>query len=401
MTDQVINPRFRGFICTAAHPAGCAANVQRQIAVARAGGPGRGLGRVLVVGSSAGYGLASLITAIWGHGAEAVSCCLERPAEKDRTASAGWYNLAAVHRQARADGKRIRTINGDACSTAVKEQVVAALDGKPIDLLVYSLAAPKRTDPATGTTHASVLKPIGAPYTAKTINLDTEQVQPITLQPATDAEIANTVKVMGGEDWALWIRRLREAKLLAPQCRTVAYSYIGPAITHPIYRAGTIGRAKDDLEATAHRLDQELAPLQGHAWVSINKALVTQASSAIPVVPLYISLLYRVMKRQGSHEGTIEQMVRLFADHLAPGRQPRVDAQGRIRLDDREMASAVQQEIDQLWQRVETSTLAELSDFAAFKREFRGLYGFEVEGIDYARPVEVDVPLDAEAKPVA
>ncbi len=395
MSQMVPDPRFRGFLCTSAHPVGCARNVERQIALARAA-KGGGIKRALVVGSSAGYGLASLITAVWGYGAEALGVCVERAPDgaKGRTGSAGWYNVAALSRQAAADGKKVRTINADACAQATKDQVIEALRAAgPIDLLVYSLAAPFRVDPATGTKHQSVLKTIGQPYTAKTINLDTEQVGPITIQPATEAEIANTVKVMGGEDWTLWMKALQGAQLLAPGCRAVAYSYIGPKLTHPIYRAGTIGRAKDDLEATARRLDQELASSGGRAWVSINKALATQASSAIPVVPLYISLLYKVMKARGTHEGTIEQMVRLFAEHLGPGRTPRVDAEGRIRIDDREMAPEVQAAVGALWEQVDTANLGAISDFAGFRSDFRGLYGYEIAGVDYAKPVEVDVPL--------
>ncbi len=397
MPKVVLNPRFRGFICTSAHPTGCAQNVQRQIGLARSGGPGSGIRRALVIGASAGYGLSSLITAVWGYGADTLALCFERPAEaeKERSATAGWYNLAEVRRQAALDGKTVLFQNGDACATAAKQQAIAALASQgPIDLLIYSLAAPFRTDPATGIKHSSVLKPIGASYTSKTVTLDPpEQIQPITLAQATDAEIANTVKVMGGEDWALWVQALREARLLAPRFRTVAYSYIGPKMTHPIYRAGTIGRAKDDLEATAHRLDAGLSAVEGHAWVSINKALVTNASSAIPVVPLYISLLYRVMKRRGVHEGTIEQMVRLFRDHLAPGRTPAFDEAGRIRIDDREMDPQVQAEVAELWEKVDTGNLMALSDFAGFRQDFRGLFGFELPGVAYDQPVEIDLPL--------
>ena len=393
MAELVLNPRFRGFICTSAHPAGCAANVAAQVAVAKAS-PGAPLKNVLVVGSSAGYGLASLITAVFGHGAHALGVCFDRNASGDRSGSAGWYNLAAVHAQAKAAGKKVETINGDGFSTAIKEQVVAALKARfaPIDLMVYSLAAPQRTDPA-GVVHKSVLKPIGAAYTAKTVNLDTNEVGPITIQGANDAEIAATLKVMGGEDWAMWIDALRAAGLLAPGFRTVAYSYIGPQITHAIYRAGTIGRAKDHLEATAHQLDAGLKAIGGNAWVSVNKALVTQASSAIPVVPLYISLLYKVMKQAGSHEGTIEQIVRLFRDHIGPGKTPKVDSAGRIRIDDREMDAPVQAAVAKLWEQVSTENLATISDFAGFRREFRGLYGYELDGIDYAKAVELDQPL--------
>jgi len=392
MANVVVNPRIRGFICLTSHPDGCAANVARQVAVAEAAG-GPAIGNALVIGSSAGYGLASLITLLFGHRAKVLGACFERPGAGEKAGSAGWYNLAAVHALAKERGRQVETINGDAFAAAGKDAVIAALKARfgKLDYVVYSVATPKRTDPATGTVHSSVLKPIGAPYTAKTIDLDADLVKPITLQAASDAEIAATVTVMGGDDWALWIRALSAAGVLAPGCRTVAYSYIGPQVTHAIYRAGTIGGAKDHLEATARTLDAELRQgVGGRAWVSVNKALVTQASSAIPVVPLYISLLYRVMKDAACHEGTIEQMVRLWHDHLAPGREPTVDDRGRIRVDDREMGAAIQAEVDRRWQQIDSGNLLTLSDYASFKREFRNLYGFEVDGIDYAQPVEVE-----------
>jgi enoyl-[acyl-carrier protein] reductase / trans-2-enoyl-CoA reductase (NAD+) len=396
MAAVTINPRIRGFICLSAHPEGCAANVQRQVELAKKDGPGSGIGTALVVGSSAGYGLSSLITALFGYGAKSLSVCFERPGNGEKTASAGWYNLAEVHRLAKAAGRQIETINGDAFSSAIKEQAVAALKARfgKIDLLVYSLASPKRTDPATGATHSSVLKPIGAPYESKTINLDTDQIGPIAIQPATEADIDNTVKVMGGDDWRMWVDALRAADLLAPGFRTVAYSYIGPQLTHAIYRAGTIGRAKDHLESTARAMDRHLSSaIGGHAWVSVNKALVTQASSAIPVVPLYISLLYKVMKAKGTHEGTIEQMLRLFKTHIGPGKTPTLDADGRIRIDDREMAADVQAAVAKVWTEVTSENLLAVSDYAGFKKEFRNLFGFELPGIDYAKPVEVEKPL--------
>ncbi|MBA2481913.1 MAG: trans-2-enoyl-CoA reductase family protein [Planctomycetes bacterium] len=396
MSAVTINPRIRGFICLSAHPEGCAANVQRQVELAKKDGPGSGIGTALVVGSSAGYGLSSLITAVFGYGAKALSVCFERPGNGEKTASAGWYNLAEAHRLAKAAGRQLETINGDAFSIPIKEQAVAALKARfgKIDLLIYSLASPKRTDPATGTTHSSVLKPIGPPYESKTINLDTDQIAPITIQPATDVDIENTVKVMGGDDWRMWVEALRAADLLAPGFRTVAYSYIGPQLTHAIYRAGTIGRAKDHLESTARAMDQELSKsLGGHAWVSVNKALVTQASSAIPVVPLYISLLYKVMKAKGTHEGTVEQMLRLFRTHIGPGKQPTLDADGRIRIDDREMAKDVQDAVAKVWTDVTSENLMAVSDYAGFKREFRSLFGFEMPGIDYQTPTEVERPL--------
>ncbi len=395
MPTAVINPRIRGFICTTAHPTGCAANARALIELARAGGPGKGLGVVLVVGSSAGFGLASLATSIFGYGADAVGVCFERPASIDKPGTAGFYNLAEMHRQAKVTGRRLTTINGDAFSHAVKQQAIAALQalGRPVDLVVYSLASPKRKDPDSDTVWGSVLKPLGDAYTAKTVDLDTDQIKDVTLPTASADEKTGTIKVMGGEDWKMWIDVLGAAGVLAPTCRTVAYSYIGPKVTHAIYRAGTIGAAKDHLEATGRELNVRLAKTGGGAWVSVNKALVTQASSAIPVVPLYISLLYKVMKAKGTHEETGEQIVRLFKDHLAPGRQPKLDEQGRIRVDDLEMDPAVQAEVDRLWQQVSSENLVASSDYASFKTGFRRLFGFEVPGIDYAVPVEMAAEL--------
>jgi enoyl-[acyl-carrier protein] reductase/trans-2-enoyl-CoA reductase (NAD+) len=396
MAKVVINPRIRGFICLTSHPAGCAANVRRQVDLATKGGPGKGIGNALVIGSSAGYGLSSLITLAWGHGAKVLGACFERPGQGEKPGSGGFYNLAEVHRLAKAQGKQIETINGDAFAQAGKDAVIAALKARfgKLDCIVYSVATPKRTDPATGTTYTSTLKPIGPAYNSKTIDLDSDQIKPVTIQPATDADIEATVKVMGGDDWLLWMKALKDADLLAPNCRTVAYSYIGPALTHAIYRAGTIGRAKDHLEATAKTITSDvLKGLGGHAYVSVNKALVTQASSAIPVVPLYISLLYKVMKEKKVHEGTIEQMVRLWAEHLAPGRTPTLDEAGRIRVDDWEMRADVQEATAKLWEQVGSENLMAISDYASFKREFRQLFGFEVDGINYAEPVEVEATL--------
>ncbi len=400
MPQAVIKaPISRSFLVLNAHPAGCALNVQRMVKQTKAAIPGTGLGNVVVIGGSAGYGLASLIAAVFGHGAKALNLCFERPPEpgKERTGSAGWYNLAEVHRLAKAEGRTIVTHNGDAFSTAMKQQAIATLKERfgKVDTLVYSIASPRRTDPTTGHTFASVLKPIDVAYQSKSVNLETDQVVSANVLPASEAEIAATVKVMGGEDWAYWVEALRHAGLLAPGFRTVAYSYIGPRVTHPIYRAGTIGRAKDHLETTAHRLDYHLrATLGGGAWVSVNKALVTQAASAIPVVPLYISMLYRVMKTKGTHEGTCEQIIRLFREHIGPGRSPLLDEQGRIRLDDLELDPVVQAEVAALWDQIDSGNLATLSDYAAFKREFRQLFGFEVEGVDYDAPVEIDAALE-------
>jgi enoyl-[acyl-carrier protein] reductase/trans-2-enoyl-CoA reductase (NAD+) len=403
MPVQTVSARIRGFICLNAHPAGCAANVREQIdVVSRSPGTAEraatqgSIANALVIGASTGYGLSSLLTTVFGYGARAVGVCLERPPQGDRTASAGWYNLAEAHRLARHAGRPLTTINGDAYSQAIKDQVIAHLrqTGAKLDTVVYSLASPKRVDPATGATWSSVLKPLGAPYRSKSISLGSDQIQTVELPPATEAEVEATRKVMGGEDWELWLSALLDADLLAPGCRTVAYSYIGPALTYPIYRSGTIGQAKEHLEATARTLSQRLgAQLGGAAYVSVNKALTTQASSAIPVVPLYISILYKVMKAKGTHEGTAAQIARLFADHLAPGRTPQVDDHGRIRLDDREMDPTTQHEVSALWDRITTENLFELTDYAGFKREFRALFGFEVPGIDYAEAVETDIGL--------
>ena len=396
MPLQTVAARIRGFICLNAHPAGCAENVRAQVEIARRGAPGAGLGHALVVGASTGYGLSSLATTVFGYGARAVGVCLERAPQGDKTASAGWYNLAALGRLARETGHDVAFVNGDAYTDEVKAQTIALLKkrGAKLDSVVYSLASPKRTDPKTGVTHSSVLKPLGAPFVSKSIGLGNDQVQTVELAPATDADVEATRKVMGGEDWELWMRPLLEADLLAKGCRTVAYSYIGPELTYPIYRSGTIGKAKEHLEETARALTKELGPrLGGAAYVSVNKALVTQASSAIPVVPLYISLLYKVMKAAGTHEGTGEQIARLFRDHLAPGRAPTLDAGGRIRVDDLEMQPAVQKRISELWDQVTTENLFSLTDYAGFKQEFRSLFGFEVPGVDYVAPIETDIPM--------
>lgn len=395
MPTAVINPRIRGFICITSHPAGCAANVRSLIDLVRAGAPGKGLGCVLVIGSSTGFGLASLASSMFGYGADAVGVCYERPPLEDKPGTAGFYNLAEMHRQAKAAGRSLTTINADAFAHATKAQTIAALKalGKPVDLVIYSLASPRRKDPDSDTVWGSVLKPITGTYTNKTVDLDTDQVVNASIPPATEAEKLGTIKVMGGEDWELWINELGKAGLLAPACRTVAYSYIGSQVTHAVYRGGTIGAAKDHLEVTGKRLHERLAKTGGGAWVSVNKALVTQAASAIPVVPLYLAVLYKVMKRLGTHEDTGEQIVRLFRDHLAPGKQPTLDAAGRIRVDDLEMDPKVQAEVDQVWKDVTTANLLETSDYAGFKTDFRRLFGFEVPGVDYTQPVEISAQL--------
>jgi enoyl-[acyl-carrier protein] reductase/trans-2-enoyl-CoA reductase (NAD+) len=396
MPLQIIKRRSRGFICVNAHPEGCRRNVERWIAGVR-GKVSAGQNapkNVLVIGASTGYGLASRIAAAWGYGAKTLGVFFERPPEGDKTATAGHYNTVALHAIAKRDGLFAASINGDAFSDEIKRAAAETIrkEMAPVDLVIYSLASPKRTDPRTGKVHSSVLKPVGQPYTNRTIELDSEKVVSVTLQPANEEEIADTVAVMGGDDWRRWMDMLLEEKLLAPGARTLAYSYIGPEITWPIYRDGTIGQAKKDLERTAKDLDAVLAKqLGGNAWVSVNKAVVTQASAAIPVVPLYLSLLPLAMKKNNLDEGPLEQMRRLFTDFLCTGHAPKLDEARRLRLDDREMRSDVQGEVAALWPQVTTENLREVSAFAAFQREFRGLFGFEVEGVDYEQPTETDL----------
>ena len=391
MSSQVVRPRMRGFISVTAHPDGCAANVRSQVAVTRSAAANGHFANALVIGSSAGYGLASALCACFGYAAATLGVCFERPSTGDRGGTAGWYNLAEAHRLAHEQGRHFETINGDAFSHAVKDEAIEALRERfgPLDLVVYSLAAPRRQDPDGETVWSSVLKPIGAPYRDKSIDLRSHKVFAAAIEPSGEDEIADTIKVMGGEDWALWIDRLMAAELLAPGARTVAYSYIGPQLSNAIYRSGTIGRAKEHLEATAHDLRTRLQRFGGQAFVSINQAVVTQSSAAIPAVPLYMSLLLKVMQRRGTHEGTIEQIVRLFGDHLAPGAVPAPDDRGLLRLDDLEMEAAVQAEVAELWNRVNSDNLEQLSDYALYRRSFEQQFGFAVEGVDYEQPTEL------------
>jgi enoyl-[acyl-carrier protein] reductase/trans-2-enoyl-CoA reductase (NAD+) len=388
---MVIKPKIRGFICTTAHPMGCAAHVRQQIDYVRQKGALNGMPkRVLVIGSSTGYGLASRIVPAFAGGAGTLGVFFEKESEADRTGTAGWYNSVAFEKEARAAGLYAKSINGDAYSDAIKEQVIATIkaDLGQVDAVIYSLASPRRTHPKTGATHKSTLKPIGAAFTNKTVDTDKGLVNEITIEPASDQEVADTVAVMGGEDWEMWIDALEKAGVLADGATTVAYSYIGPTLTWAIYRNGTIGKAKEDLEATAARLNARLGAKGGRALVSVNKALVTQASSAIPVVPLYISLLYKVMKADGSHEGCIEQIQRLFAERLANGASLKLDEVGRVRLDDLEMRDRIQNAVSDLWPKVTSENLAELSDIAGYRTEFLKLFGFGLPGVDYEADVD-------------
>ena len=393
---MIIKPKIRGFICTTAHPEGCAAHVREQIDFVRSQGPLRDMpARVLVIGSSTGYGLASRIVPAFGGKAATIGVFFEKPGEEGKTGSAGWYNSVAFERAAHAEGLYAKSINGDAFSDAVKEQVIGLIkqDLGTVDCVIYSLASPRRTHPRTGVVHHSTLKPNGGTFTAKTVNTDKGVVSEISIEPANEQEQRDTVAVMGGEDWQMWIDALNNAGVLAGNATTVAYSYLGPKVTWDIYRNGTIGLAKEDLEATAHRMDAQLDPKGGRAFVSINKALVTQASSAIPVVPLYISMLYKVMKAKGLHEGCIEQITRLFKDRLYNGAQPQPDEAGRIRIDDWEMRPDVQSEVETLWEQVTTENLNELTDIAGYRAEFLRLFGFGLPGVDYEKESEPVQPL--------
>lgn len=395
MAVQIVKPRIRGFICTNAHPAGCLANVQNQIGLIKENTPHKNTGlNALVVGASTGYGLASRIALTWGYGAKTLGLLYERPADERRTASAGYYNTVAFHQQAQQDGFSAESINGDAFSDEVKQEAIDQLKANfgKVDILVYSIAAPRRTHPRTGETHNSELKPIGEPYTGKTIDLNNEIVVPVTIEPANDKEISDTIAVMGGEDLEMWITALADAELLASEVKVVAYTYIGSALTWSIYRDGTIGKAKDDLKARVDALDEQLAnQFGGNAYISVNKAVVTQASAAIPVVPLYISILYDIMNAKGINEAPIGQMQRLFSEHLGPGLKPQLDSERYIRLDDRELRQDVTNVVTERWDKVNTDNFHELSDYAGYRRRFRNLFGFEVEGVDYDEAVETEI----------
>lgn len=390
-STMVIKPRIRGFICVTAHPTGCAAHVQEQIDYVQGQGLIQGTPKkVLVIGASTGYGLASRITAAFAGKAGTIGVFFEKPSENGKPATAGWYNSIAFEKAAKAAGLYAKNINGDAFSDAIKEQTIKAIkdDLGKVDMVVYSLASPVRTHPKTGTTFRSVLKPVGSTFTNKTLDTDRGVVKDVSIEPANEQEMQDTVEVMGGDDWRLWIDALKKADALADGVITVAYSYIGPEVTWPIYRDGTIGRAKKDVEVAAVDITKALSDLHGKAYVSVNKALVTQASSAIPVVPLYISLLYKVMKEANSHEGCIEQIYRLFNTQLYNGNRPRLDEEGRIRIDDWEMDAATQAKVQALWDKVTSENLNEISDFEGYKTEFLKLFGFGLTGVDYEKEVD-------------
>ena len=380
---MVVEPKVRGFICTTAHPVGCEQAVKEQIDYVKSQGKLDGAKKVLVIGSSMGYGLASRIAAAFGCGAATIGVMFDKPASGNKTATSGWYNTAAFEKFAAADGLYAKTVNGDAYSDEIKKEVIDLIksDLGKVDAVVYSLAAPRRT--VGETVYKSVLKTTGEAYTNKTIDLRNNAITEITLEPATEEEIEATVKVMGGEDWEDWIDALKAADAIEDNALTLAYSYIGPELTHPMYFNGSIGRAKAHLLATSKKLSQKGV----RAYVSVNKALVTQSSSAIPIVPLYISILYKVMKAKGNHEGCIEQMYRLFAK-LASGKLD-LDADGQIRMDDWEMQEDVQAEVSKMWDSINADNFRELTDMDGYWKDFYALFGFGVDGVDYS--VDVDV----------
>lgn len=382
---MIIEPRMRGFICTTSHPKGCEQNVKNQIEYVKSKGPINGTKKVLVIGASTGFGLASRITSAFGSNAGTIGVFFEKPPTEGKTASPGWYNSAAFEQQAHAAGLYAKSVNGDAFSNEVKRQTLDLIkaDLGQVDLIIYSLASPVRMHPVTGTLHRSTLKPIGSTFTNKTVDFHSGKVSEISIESCSGDDIENTVAVMGGEDWKMWIDALKAENLLAPGATTVAYSYIGPSLTEAVYRKGTIGRAKDDLEATAFAITDSLTDINGKAFVSVNKALVTQASSAIPVIPLYISLLYQIMKEEGIHEGCIEQIQRLFQERLFTSNEVPVDEKGRIRIDDLEMRPDVQDKVAKLWMEAVTENLSKIGDLEGYRKDFYNLFGFDVEGVDY------------------
>jgi enoyl-[acyl-carrier protein] reductase / trans-2-enoyl-CoA reductase (NAD+) len=393
---MIIKPRVRGFLCITTHPTGCEANVKNQIDYVKSQGEiADGPKRVLVIGASTGYGLASRISAAFGAGASTLGIFFEKEGTEKKPGTAGWYNSAAFHKFAEADGLYAKSINGDAFSDEIKAKTIATIkeDLGQIDLVVYSLASPRRQHPVTGVVHNSTLKPIGGAATQKGVNTDKEEVQDFHLEAASQDEIDNTVAVMGGEDWQMWIDALDDAGVLADGAKTTAYTYIGDKLTWDIYWHGTIGAAKKDLDKRVVSIRERLAAKGGDARVSVLKAVVTQASAAIPAMPIYLALLFKVMKERGVHEGCIEQVDGLFRDSLY-GSEPFTDDEGRLRADRKELDPEVQAAVGALWDQINTDTLRELSDFAGYKREFLQLFGFEIDGVDYDADVNPEVVIE-------
>ena len=397
---MIIKPKIRGFICTTTHPVGCEANVKEQIAYTKSlGSITKGPKKVLVIGSSSGYGLASRITAAFGSGAATIGVFYEKPATEKRPGTAGWHNSAAFEKLAHKEGLYAKSLNGDAFSHAAKDKVIELVkqDLGQLDLVIYSLASPVRKLPNTGEVVRSVLKPMGEPYRATAVDTDKDTLFEATVEPATDEEVAATVTVMGGEDWELWMGALMEAGVLAQGCKTVAYSYIGTELTWPIYWEGALGEAKKDLDRAAHAIDQSMKPLGGSANIAVLKSVVTQASSAIPVMPLYIAMVFKKMREEGIHEDCIEQINRMFLEHLyrPDGQGATVDDNNRLRLDDWELRPDIQRHCLEVWPQVTNENLTELTDYALYKRLFLKLFGFGVEGVDYEEDVSPKVNFEA------
>ena len=390
---MIIEPKIRGFVCITAHPEGCAKKVAQEIAIAKASPIKSGPKKVLVIGASTGYGLSSRVTAAFSCEASTLGVFFERPSSNGKPASAGWYNTVAFEKEATAAGLYAKSINGDAFSNEIKANVIQTIkeDWGTVDCVIYSLASPKRIDPTTGNTYKSCLKPIGSSFNNTSLDTNKGLIESVSIEPANEEDIENTIKVMGGEDWELWMEALSQAGVLTPETKTVAYSYIGPEVTWPVYKNGTIGTARLDVERASRTISKKYGI---EAYVSVNKAVVTQASSAIPVVPLYISILFKIMKAKGTHEGCIEQIVRLFKDRLYEG-DLNLDQDGRIRVDDWEMDSEVQAEVASIWPSVTTENLRDVSDFNAYQKEFLELFGFGLDGIDYSKDVEVDRPIQS------
>lgn len=388
---MIVKPKVRGFICTTSHPEGCKANVKSQIEYVKSQPKTNGPKKVLVIGASMGYGLASRITAAYSCEAATLGVIFDKQGSETRTGTAGWYNTAAFEQFAAEDGLYAKTINGDAYSDEIKQKVIETIkaDLGKVDMVIYSLAAPRRTA-SDGTVYTSVLKTVGQSYTNKTIDLKTKNVTEITVEPATNEEIEHTIKVMGGEDWREWLNALYKADAIEANAITVAYSYIGPILTHPMYYDGTIGMAKQHLQQTAKEINEAFPGMK--AYISVNKALVTQSSAAIPIVPLYISILYKVMKEHGVHEGCIEQMYRLFNQKMF-GEEVELDDEKRIRLDDLEMQFDIQAEVDDLWQKISTENIDECADIAGYWHDFYTMFGFEIDGVDYEADVDIQTPI--------
>jgi enoyl-[acyl-carrier protein] reductase/trans-2-enoyl-CoA reductase (NAD+) len=391
---MIIQPKVRGFMCITSHPAGCEAHVKEQIAYVRKQGALNGPKRVLVIGASTGYGMASRITAAFGCGASTIGVFFEKGGSEKKPGTAGWYNSAAFHKFAEAEGLYAKSINGDAFSDEIKQQVIDMIknDLGQVDLVIYSLAAPRRKHPKTGEVFNSTLKPIGKPVTATTLDTDKKEVKTVSLEAASDEDIAQTVAVMGGEDWAMWIDALDAAGVLAQGAKTTAYTYLGEKITWDIYWSGTIGAAKKDLDTRVKSIRSKLATKGGNAYVSVLKALVTQASSAIPIMPLYLALLFKVMKEKGGHEGCIEQVYGLFKNGLLVA-SPEVDDEGRLRRDQLELRPEIQQEVEKLWPQVTTANIDALTDFKGYQADFLKLFGFGLAGVDYNADVDADVKI--------